>query len=201
MHEKYTTRGLIVYASAYREADKILSVYTEDFGLVSAVAAGVRRSTSKLRYHTQDLSVRDFTLVRGRDLWRLVGAEEIDGVAALDPTTSNGEALAVYARVISLIRRLVRGEEKNEQVFLDLFSLYKMLPGISLIDDTSKNLQALEVLVVFRILHSLGYIRADALTKGLIEPALVTSDLVLAARPLLPKLVFAINAGLVESHL
>ena len=85
MHEKYTTRGFVLFASAYREADKIISIYTEDFGLVSAVAAGVRRSASKLRYHTQNFSVRSFSLVHGRDLWRLVGAEEIAGVIVLTP--------------------------------------------------------------------------------------------------------------------
>jgi len=116
MHEKYTTRGLIVSASAYREADKILSIFTEDFGLVSAVAAGVRNSVSKLRYHTQDYAVRNFSLVRGRDLWRLVGAEEIPGVKGSAQGISQ-EGMAVYARVLSLIRRLVRGEEKNERVF------------------------------------------------------------------------------------
>ena len=201
MHEKYTTRGPIVSASAYREADKVLSIYTEDFGLVSAVAAGVRRGASKLRYHTQDLSVRDFTLVRGRDIWRLVGAEEIEGVAALDSAKSDGEALAVYTRVLSLIRRLVRGEEKNEQVFLDLFSLYKALSGAEFAEDHQKNLPALEALVVFRILHSLGYIRSDASTKGLIEPVEVTLRLAAEAKPLLSKLISAVNAGLAESHL
>ena len=198
MHEKYTTRGLIVSASAYREADKILSIYTEDFGLVSAVASGVRRSASKLRYHTQDFSVRRFSLVLGRDIWRLVGAEEIPGVINLDPTASL-EALSVYARVLSLIRRLVRGEEKNEQVFLTLFSFHKLLstPNVISVD----NITALETLAVFRILHALGYIKSDAATEPIITPALIDKPTVISAKPLVSSLIYAINAGLTESHL
>jgi DNA repair protein RecO (recombination protein O) len=196
MHEKYTTRGCIIHASAYREADKIISIYTEDFGLVSAVAAGVRRSASKLRYHTQDFSVRRFSLVRGRDIWRLVGAEEIAGLINLDPAASL-EALSVYARVLSLIRRLVRGEEKNEQVFLTLLSLHNMLSSTISADDIS----CLETLAVFRILHSLGYIKSDAATEPLITPAKINQDLVAHTKPLVPSLISAINAGLTESHL
>src|ERR1035437_1712320 len=208
MHEKYTTRGLIVSASAYREADKIISIYTEDFGLVSAVAAGVRRSASKLRYHTQDFSVRQFSLVSGRDIWRLVGAEEISGVISLDPTDSS-DAPAVYARILSLIRRLVRGEEKNEQVFLTLFSLYNLLSTSSVIsikntqvkEDTNIDTTALETLAVFRILHSLGYIKSDVATEPIITPALIDKPMVISAKPLVPSLISAINAGLTESHL
>lgn len=196
MHEKYTTRGLIVSASAYREADKIISIYTEDFGLVSAVAAGVRRSTSKLRYHAQDYSVRHFSLVRGRDLWRFVGAEEISGIASIGHTASS-EALAVYARVLSLVRRLVRGEEKSQAVFDTLFSLNLVLASPL----SSEDLSALETLAVFRILHDLGYIKSDATTEPLIAPPAIAAALVASTKPLVPALINAINAGLSESHL
>lgn len=198
MHEKYTTRGLIVSASAYREADKILSIYTEDFGLVTAVAAGVRHSASKLRYHTQDLSMRDFTLVQGRDIWRLVGAEEIEGITALESAESNGEALAAYARVLSLIRRLVRGEEKNEPVFMTLFCLHRLLVEEK---RSEIDISAIETLAVFRILYALGYIKSDATTEALVVPLMMDIDLVATAKPLVPQLIFAINKGLTESHL
>ena len=204
MHEKYTTRGLVVSASAYREADKIISIYTEDFGLVSAVAAGVRRSLSKLRYHTQDYSVRSFSLVRGRDIWRLVGAEEITGVAnigspsLISSADSAHENLAAYARVLSLIRRLVRGEEKNEAIFLTLFSLYNLLAQIN---ERLFDISALETLAVFRILHVLGYIKSDASTEPLIVPLEINPSIVAIAKPFVPTLISAINKGLTESHL
>jgi len=197
MHEKYTTRGCIIHASAYREADKIISIYTEDFGLISAVAAGVRSSASKLRYHTQDFSVRQFSLVNGRDIWRLVGAEEISGVISLDPADSS-DAPAVYARVLSLIRRLVRGEEKNEQVFLTLFSLHNLLSNK---ENSSVNTLALETLAVFRILHALGYIKSDKLIEPLIEPMEMNPSLIALTKPLASQLISAINKGLTESHL
>ena len=209
MHEKYTTRGLVVSAGAYREADKIISIYTEDFGLISAVATGVRRSASKLKYHTQDYSLRQFSLVKGRDIWRLVGAEEISGTEPIKST----EHLAAYARVLSLVRRLVRGEEKNERVFLTLLSLHSLLSepamlksginveGESEYKDINIDIPSLETLAVFRILHALGYIKSDDTTELLISPLMIDMHLVTAAKPLVPTLISAINSGLTESHL
>jgi DNA repair protein RecO (recombination protein O) len=196
MHEKYTTRGCIVGAAAYREADKIISIYTEDFGLVSAVATGVRKAESKLRFHAQDYSVRYFSLVQGRDLWRFVGAEEISG---LDKITG-AEKLALYARVLSLIRRLIRGEEENRAVFATLFGLYKILAGDAA-QIADADLTALETLAVFRILHDLGYVKSDTSTAPLITPGEITVELIAAARPLTSSLINSINSGLTESHL
>jgi DNA repair protein RecO (recombination protein O) len=196
MHEKYTTRGVIVSSSAYREADRIISIYTEDFGLVSAVAAGVRRSHSKLRYHAQDYSVRAFSLVRGRDLWRFVGAEELEDRVSAESRLP-AEAQAAYARVLSLIRRLIRGEERNEGVFSALFDLHRLLAKGIPADDFS----ALETLAVFRILHALGYVRAAAATGPLVLGGKMDEALIAAARPQTRNLVAAINAGLAQSHL
>jgi hypothetical protein len=128
--------------------------------------------------------------VRGRELWRLVGAEEIS-------SAENSKNLAVFVRVLSLIRRLVRGEEKNERIFLTLFSLRNLLAK----NDSSIDLPALETLAVFRILHALGYIKSNAATEPLITPLKINQDLVASAKPLVPSLISAINAGLTESHL
>ena len=144
--------------------------------------------------------MRRFSLVRGRDLWRLVGAEEITDAIPIDPRTSS-ESLAVYARVLSLIRRLVRGQEKNDQVFLTLFSLYKLLGSAISAEIARIDLSALETLAVFRIPHSLGYIKFDATTELLILPEEIDRALIVSAKPLVPSLISAINAGLTESHL
>lgn len=211
MHEKYTTRGVVIAGSPYKEADKIISIYTEDFGLVSAAAAGVRRSHSKLRYHTQELSLRQFSLVRGRDIWRLVGAEEVSERNVIRSV----ENLAVYARVISVIRRLVRGEEKNERVFATLYNFHCLLADVekeketgekkdvfgNMKDRTSIDVPALEVLVVFRLLHALGYIKSDKATEPLINTKEIDLAVLELAKPLISGLISSINTGLAESHL
>ena len=74
MHAIHTTPGFIIGSRPYGEAGKMLSIFTRDFGLVTATAQGIRLERSKLRYHAQDLSFGSFSLVRGREFWRLTSA-------------------------------------------------------------------------------------------------------------------------------
>ena len=59
MHE--TMRGLVLREVAYREADMMLTVLTENGGKVAAVARGVRRKNSKLSAAVQSLAYSEFS--------------------------------------------------------------------------------------------------------------------------------------------
>jgi len=74
MHQIHTTAGFIIFSRPYGEADKLISIFTRDFGLVTATARGIRLEKSKLRYHAQDYSLGVFSLVRGKEFWRLTSA-------------------------------------------------------------------------------------------------------------------------------
>jgi DNA repair protein RecO len=130
----YSTRGFILGSSPSGEASKIYLLYTEDFGLVRARAQGVRLITSKLRYNLEDFSFGSFSLVKGKEVWRLTGALKID----LQPKFST-----VRARVLNFVKRLVQGEEKNEKLFKTLLS----------ITETEMS----EPLILAHILSALGY--------------------------------------------
>jgi recombinational DNA repair protein (RecF pathway) len=110
----YTTRGFIVGSAPSGEASKSYSIYTEDFGLIHARAQGVRLLVSKLRYNLDDYAFGSFSLVRGKEFWRLTGA---------DTRTLPREHILVGARVLGLVKRLVQGEEKNEKLFAALLRL------------------------------------------------------------------------------
>ncbi len=136
----YSTRGFILGSTPTGEASKIYLIYTEDFGLVRARAQSVRLLVSKLRYNLEDYSFGTFSLVRGRELWRLTGAER-----------DLPESLSlVRARVLNLVKRLVQGEEKNEKLFKILLSV------------TKKEMR--EPLILAYILEALGYLDVKKLS-------------------------------------
>lgn len=131
----YTTKGWILGSSPSGEASKSYSIYTEDFGLVMARAQGVRKLDSKLRYNLDDFSFVTLSLVRGREFWRLTGAQRED-------LPKGGEV--ARARVLSLVKRLVQGEERNDALFSSL--------GI-LLDKGGSEISALSA-----VLSALGYL-------------------------------------------
>lgn len=126
------------------EASKIYSIYTEDFGLIRAKAQGVRLVQSKLRYSLDDYAFCAFSLVKGREVWRLTGAESVS------MTGSDRASSRIRARILSLVRRLVQGEESNAALFKALTAL-------------SSEVSPRETAVLAEALSALGYLDLDAL--------------------------------------
>ena len=169
----YNTSGFILGSAPLGEANKVYSIYTQDFGLIRASAQGVRYLRSKLRYNLEDFSYISFSLVKGREVWRITGA-----VLISDNAESDSGIKAMRARVLTLVRRLVQGEERNDPLFDSLKSLF-----IDHCNDQGSN-DDLETVSLMRILSSLGYLD-------------------IAATENLPKreMIHAINKALKETHL
>jgi recombinational DNA repair protein (RecF pathway) len=137
----YTTRGFILGSAPNGEASKIYTIYTEDFGLVRAKAQSVRLLASKLRFHLTDFSFCTFSLVRGKELWRITGSQS-EPIAA--------DRLSMSARILSLLKKLVHGEERNDALFNALLAL-------------TQSEKVSEISVLSHILAALGYLDLSAL--------------------------------------
>lgn len=173
----YSTRGFILGSAPSGEAGKAYSLYTEQFGLVRAHAQGVRHLKSKLRYNLADYSLATFSLVRGKEFWRLTGA--VAEAAGEWGSGSEKGARQARARILSFVRRLVQGEERNDDLFavlLDLFAPRGEGVGLDPV--------AFETDILARCLSTLGYVDLASL-EGLDQRAKIS----------------AINKALKESHL
>lgn len=142
----HTTPGFVVSSFGQGEADKYIYLFTRDLGMVGVIAKGIRLECSKLRYAMQDYAHGNFSLVRGKEAWRLTGAEVLDTHYVATPIT---------AQILSLVRRLVQGEESEPTLYTllerDLHDLCKAGSGA--------DINTLERMVVYRILYHLGYIQ------------------------------------------
>ena len=77
------TRAFVLRRVERREADWLVILYTEEFGLVRAVAPGIRKSGAKLRGHLEPLTKTEVMIVQGRNGYRLAGAVLIDSYPKL----------------------------------------------------------------------------------------------------------------------
>ncbi len=155
-HHIYTTPGFIVHSSSHGEAGRFFLAFTRDLGMIGAIAQGVRLSQSKLRYYTQDFSFSLFSLVRGKEVWRMTGAKELPGASS---EISDADNKKLFVRVLLLLKRLLHGEEKNDKLFEIMDSVYIFLSK----DEISEKRELVEYVTVLRILHCLGYIRKTSL--------------------------------------
>lgn len=183
----YTTEGFILGSTPTGEASKMYWIYTRDFGLICAKAQGVRLVVSKLRYSLDEYSLATFSLVKGREVWRLTGAH--------DKQSPQGNML-IRARVLSLVRRLVQGQEKNERLFSTLLSLFKG----DFVTHSKEEQIAFESLILIHVLSSLGYLDAKKFLGGedVLEMSLSTIALIQSKKK---EVIAEINKALKETQL
>jgi len=163
-HKIHHTEGFVIAGSNYGEANRYLSIFTKDFGLVRASAQSLRKVSSKLRFSLQDFSYSKIDLVRGKEIWRVTNAKKITGYENLGRASIDGarhdfakssNAIKFLANIFRLIRRLCHGEEENPELFAYLKEIYVFLEQENLNEEDLKNFEAISVL---KILHCLGYI-------------------------------------------
>jgi DNA repair protein RecO len=192
MHAIRTTPGFIIDSRPYGEAGKTLSVFTRDFGLVMATAQGIRLERSKLRYHAQEYSFGIFSLVKGKEFWRLTSASEV--FSGIDT-----DSLAMTARIALLLRRLLRGEEAHPELFDCVESCAVFLansPGL-----TDEQMKTLESIVVLRIMDMLGYIGDDKSIDDGLKSSVFSVGLLDGSAGKRAIMNRHINKALRESHL
>ena len=90
-----TTKALVLREVKYKEADRILTLFTADNGKITAKARGALRKGSRTAAATQQLSWSDMTLFFNKGKWTVNEAsviEAFDGLksrsAAISPSAS-----------------------------------------------------------------------------------------------------------------
>ena len=214
MHRIYNTEAYVLKSLNFGEANKFFFLFTKDFGLIRASAQGIRHLKSKLRYSLQDFCYTKISLVRGREMWRITGAEKITtfchSCAGRNPeilglNSSNNslievssEKFLILSRIFSLLLRLLHGEEKNEKIFELLNSGMLFLKQ----EKVSKDLLgSFEALMALRILSALGYIGNLGDLNKFVESPYWDSLLLEEMSLLRIKAVEEINKSLKETHL
>ncbi len=70
----YKTLGIVIKRSNYGEADKILTIFTERFGKVKAIAKGVRKIKSKMAGSLEPFMLLELQLYEGKTFYIVTGA-------------------------------------------------------------------------------------------------------------------------------
>lgn len=186
------TRGIVIARRSAGEGSVRVSLYTEELGLVSALATSAREERSKLRPHLMVGTRGTFSLVKGKEVWRLTGA--VGAVNTYFELETNDQRES-SARVMALIRQFVRGEGHDEGLFESVWEYCAALRGV-----LGEDVRILEYVTILRILSALGYVApADDITEFLGAP--YSAALIASARERTKDLIRRINDGISVSGL
>ncbi|MBI3571983.1 recombination protein O N-terminal domain-containing protein [Candidatus Kaiserbacteria bacterium] len=175
VNRECTTRGIVVGRFAAGEGSVRVLLYSDALGLVSALAKSAREERSKLRPYLQVGTFGTFTLVKGKDVWRVTGATAAHNVHFA--LTGRTDAQETGARVLGTVRQFVRGEGSDPYLFSALSQCLSSLPAIP---DT--HIPAAECLAVLRMLAALGYVPQNRDTEEFLPVAYDARTLARAQR-------------------
>lgn len=110
----YKSRGIVLRSIRYGEADRILDLYTEDAGLVSAIAKGIRRTRSRFGGRLEPLSCVEFMAYQGRSLDTITQAEVLKSFHEVRGNLARFEAAGAMIRAV---RAFSGGGEADRRIF------------------------------------------------------------------------------------
>ena len=126
MSNQISVKGLVIKTVDYRESDRIITVFTEEMGVVSAMARSARSLKSRKMSATLQYCYSNFILIKRGDFYDVKEAELIESFFDIRKTI-DGLALSAYiAEVLSFV---TVAEAERELLRLSLNSLYAIASG------------------------------------------------------------------------
>ncbi len=97
------TKAIIIKKTPANEFDQLISMYSEDFGTLRAIARGIYRPTSIQSMHLETLNLVEFELVNGRALPIIASAQMIDQFPGIKSSLRKLAAVQFFTEVVDKI--------------------------------------------------------------------------------------------------
>lgn len=109
----YRTKGFVFKKDDKGEADRVFSVFTEDFGKIEIRARAIRKINSKLRSGIDNFYFSEIEFVQGKNYKTLTDALTVENFFEKD----NFEKKEILNKVAGLLDSFINGQEKDKKIF------------------------------------------------------------------------------------
>ncbi|MGL5149621.1 MAG: DNA repair protein RecO [Clostridium sp.] len=118
------TSGVILKTLDYKENDKLVWIFTEKYGKISAIGRGAKKGKNKLFSITLPLCYCDFQLFKGKNLYNLQEGKIINSFQGL---LNNLHKLTYSSYLCELIDIAIVDGEKNDEIYKDFITTLYLL--------------------------------------------------------------------------
>lgn len=189
----YTTEGIVLKRSNFGEANILLYILTNDLGLIIASAQAARLGISKLRPSLQEYSHSIFSVVKGKNGWKITNAISKQNFYFETPVFTR----KFISQIAKVLVRMMPGEEIHKEIFSIILSGLESIKKIK-----EEEIQDFEILCMLRVLFELGYVSMDENIEKFLTSSLDwSSELILEVKTNKKILVERVNKALKESQL
>ncbi len=193
MYHIYSTEGIILRREPQGEADLLLYVLTEKFGLIVAYVRSARVMKSKLRSSLQEYELAQVSLIKAKNGWKVTNVKAKENYFF----ENSKAAQKILSQISNFLLRTITGELPHPKIFETVKT------GFDFLKQTNENnLTNLEALMMLRILHELGYVanlpETDQFFKNMED---WNEGLLESVNKSKKNIVQIINKAIKESHL
>lgn len=120
----FKTSGVIIKSADYKENDKLLWIYTEELGKITAIAKGAKKNKSRLFSVTSTLCYSDYVVFKGKNLFNLQEGKIINSFKGL---MSNLDKLTYASYVCELIDIGLEDGEIDKNLYIEFIKTLYLL--------------------------------------------------------------------------
>lgn len=175
----YKVEAIILKRRAVGEADRIISLFTKQYGKLRVIAKGVRRPTSRRAAHLEVFTRGIFMLHRGRTLDVVT---EATSLSRLDSLRKNMRKVNAGYYLCELTDALLAEKQEHEDVYVLLVSSMKAIEEAS-----DEEIISINESFALELLRRVGFLAPDKVLatddidpyiERIIEKRLKTSKIV-----------------------
>ena len=131
MSHTVNVRGLIIRTVDYKESDRLVTIFTDEMGLVSAMARGARSLRSRYMSSTMQFCYGRFVLYKKGDLYWIRETELLDSFFKL---REGIDKLALASYLCDVLSYVTVEAAEHDLLRLALNSLYAIAEGLYPLD-------------------------------------------------------------------
>jgi len=144
----YKTQGIIIKRADLGQADRLLTIYTKEYGKILVRAKGVNKNESKLRSLIEPFNLCEFSLAKSKIIDVLAGVYPIKEFVFL---RQNLESLSLSIYFCELVDKLIPAPERDPKIWALLVRAMEAL------DESRKDLGKIKTAFEEKLLEFLGY--------------------------------------------
>lgn len=141
--------AIVLARNNTREFDQMVSLYTQEYGKVEALAKGIKKIISKNSANLKAFSLVDVEITKGKGVDHLTKVQPIN---IFKNIYNDFDKIFVAGYIIKIVDNNILAGEKDERIFDLLLSFFLFLNSA-----TSVNSFVLVTGFVFKLWHCLGF--------------------------------------------
>ena len=120
----YFPQGLVLQHDNVKEADRLLSVFTLDHGLIKVIARGARKITSKLAGNLEPITLANFMVIQGRYYDTVASSEPVNIFRSIK---NDLNSLQIMQYICLVVNRTYVGSQGDQRIYKLLLNILDYL--------------------------------------------------------------------------